>query len=134
MCKGGGSGNGRLDGAGGDVVPVAALFTLLWDALADLLGTAATATLLKRAARRAADRSPQLAGLVIQRQGLTHGYACPDSWSNASRDGHRALQDLIAELRPLLVEMTGQVVIRHLEQVAELRERGLFLAPQKEPS
>jgi hypothetical protein len=27
---------------------------------------------------------------------------------------------------PLLVEMTGQIVIRHLEQILELRERDLF--------
>jgi hypothetical protein len=38
-----------------------------WDALAELLGTAATATLLKRAAWRAAARSPELAELAIQR-------------------------------------------------------------------
>ncbi len=126
-------GNGRLDSlTAGDEIPVSVLFTMLWDALSDVLGTAATATLLKRAARRAAARNPELAELTIERQGLSYGYTCPAGWSGASRGNPPALRDLIGELRPLLIEMTGQVVIRHLEQIVELRERGL-LAPQEEP-
>src|SRR5690349_22345527 len=38
------------------------LFGLLWEGLADLLGTAATATLLRRAALRGAARNADLAG------------------------------------------------------------------------
>ena len=38
----------------------AGLFALLWDSMADLLGTAATAALLRRALRRAAARQPVL--------------------------------------------------------------------------
>jgi len=59
------------------------LFTILWDALVALLGTAATATLLKRAARRAVARSPELAELIIRRQGLVY-YTCPIGWSGRS--------------------------------------------------
>jgi hypothetical protein len=107
------------------------LFTILWGALADLLGTAATAVLLKRAARRAAARSPELAELVIQRQGLDYTYSCPTGWSGRSVGTPPALRDLIGELRPLLIEMTGQLVIKHLEEVLELREL-LLLASQEE--
>ena len=131
MSKAPGPGNGRPTDGGPPLV-VAGLFAILWDALADLLGTAATATLLRRAAKRAAVRSPELAGLVIDRDGLAHRYKCPPAWNDASEGTPPALRELVAELRPLLIEMTGQIVIQHLGQVLELRERGLF-RPEEEP-
>jgi hypothetical protein len=122
MIKVPGPGTGRPAGfPAGAELSVSALFTILWDALADLLGTAATATLLKRAARRAQARSPELAELAIQRQGLGYSYTCPPSWSGRSIGTPPALRDLIGELRPLLIEMTGQLVIQSLEQILELR-------------
>ena len=127
-----GPGNGRATG-GGPGLPVATLFTILWDGLADLLGTAATATLLRRAAKRAAIRSPELAGLAIERSGLAYRYSCPPAWNEPSSGVPPALRDLVGELRPLLIEMTGQVVIHHLEKILELRERGLF-GLQEEPA
>jgi hypothetical protein len=132
MSKVPGAGNGRVHGltASADL-SVSALFTLLWNALADLLGTATTATLLKRAARRAQARSPELAELAIERQGLVYAYTCPSGWSSPCAGPPPALREVIGELQPLLIEMTGQLVIRHLEQILELRERGL-LAPQEE--
>jgi hypothetical protein len=127
-----GPGNG-LPGrmAAGAETPARNLFALLWEGLADLLGTAATATLLRRAARRGAARNADLAELAIERQGLAWVYTCPPAWSGASPDDLGGLRALIGELRPMLVEMTGSVVLRHLEQIRELRERGL-LAPQEE--
>ena len=105
----------------------AARFTVLWESLADVLGTATAATLLKRAARRAATRSPELARLVIQRDGLVYGYTLPPAWTLKS-EGTPALRELVTELRPILIELTGQVVIRHLDQFLELRE---LLAPRE---
>jgi hypothetical protein len=67
-----------------DLPTTSDLFTILWDALADLLGTATTAVLLKRAARRAVARSPELAELIILRQGLVYTYTCPTGWSGRS--------------------------------------------------
>jgi hypothetical protein len=132
MIKVPGPGTGRLVGfPAGAELSVSALFTILWDALADLLGTAATATLLKRAARRAQARSPELAELAIQRQGLAYSYTCPPSWSGRSTGTPPALRDLIGELRPLLIEMTGQLVIQSLEQILELRAL-LLPEPQEE--
>lgn len=120
---------GRI--AAGAEIPACDLFGLLWEALADLLGTAATATLLRRAARRGAARNADLAKLAIERQGLAWIYTCPPAWSGVSPDDLGGLRTLIGELRPILVEMTGMVVVRHLEQIGELRERGL-LAPREE--
>jgi len=132
MSKSPGPGNGGLDGFTARAeLSVADLFTILWDALADLLGTAATATLLKRAARRASQRNPELGTLIIRRDGIAFGYSCPSGWSAKSSGTPPALRDLIDELRPLLIEMTGRLVIQHLEQVLELRERGLIGAEEK---
>jgi hypothetical protein len=109
----------------------AGLFTLLWESLADVLGTAATATLLRRAARRATPRSPELAELAITRDNLDYRYTVPSAWKEREDGTLLALRELVGELRPLLVEMTGQVVVRHLEKIPELRERGI-LSPQEE--
>jgi hypothetical protein len=98
-----------------------ALFRMLWDALVDVLGTAATATIVGRAARRALPRSPELGELSIARVDREYGYVLPRSFDRA--DGPPApLRDLFGELQPLLVELTGQVVLRRLERVPELRE------------
>jgi hypothetical protein len=132
MGSGSGPDDGRSDNSGSSGgIAVSAVFDLLWNGLADLLGTAATAALLKRAAKRAASRSPELTGLLIQRRGLVYGYTCPPAWSAASAGSLEALRELAGELRPLLVEMTGQLVIQHLARIDGLRERGLF-APQEE--
>jgi hypothetical protein len=134
MIKVPGPGAGRLVAVPTGAEPsVSALFTTLWDALADLLGTAATATLLRRAARRAQARSPELAELAIHREGLTYSYTCPPSWSGSSIGAPPALGELIGELRPLLIAMSGQVIIQALEQVLELREL-VVLAGQEERS
>src|SRR3954465_4203223 len=118
MIKVPGPGDGRPGGStAGAELSVSALFSILWDALADLLGTAATATLLKRAARRASARFPELSELVIQREGLVPPYGCPPGGRGRPGGTPAALRELIAELRPLLVEMTGQIVIRHLDQI-----------------
>ena len=106
----------------------AILFKILWDALADVLGTAATATLVRRAARRAAPRCPELAELAIARENLEYRYTLPPAWKEPAEGTPLALSELVTELRPILIELTGQVVIRHLEQSPELRE---LFAPQE---
>lgn len=98
----------------------AGLFAILWDELVDLLGTAATAALLSRAARRALPHNQELIGLIIARVDDEFGYEVPSSFG-LTRGPPVALRDLVGELRPLLVELTGQVALRHLEQVPELR-------------
>ncbi len=116
----------------GAELSVAELFGILWDELAELLGSAATATLLRRAARRAARRNPELAELRIERMGLLFGYRCPPGWRATAGDAPAVLLELVAELRPLLVDMTGQIVLQHLEKILELR--ALLLAAQEKSS
>ena len=104
----------------------AALFALLWDALADVLGTAATATLVRRAARGAAARCPELGALVIARHELDYVYTVPSAWNEPRGSLPAGLRELADELRPLLGELTGSVVVRHLARIPELRPLGLL--------
>jgi hypothetical protein len=101
----------------------ATLFKILWDELSDLLGTTATAVVLERALRRARIASRELAGLTISRLDGQLGYAVPPSFVEA-KGPSMALSSLADELRPLLVELMGQVAVQHLDRVPELRGWG----------
>ena len=116
--------------AGAESICAHDLFALVWHALADMLGTAAAATLLRRAARRAAVRSPELTQLSITRDSLEYQYALPASWSTPAASPPPALRELVSELCVLLVDLTGPVVINRLAQIPELHERGMV--PQLE--
>lgn len=96
------------------------LFGILWDELVDLLGSAATAALLRRALRRALPHSAELADLVIARVEEEYGYRVPAAFGLA-KGPPPGLRTLVEELRPLLEELTGKVALRHLERVPELR-------------
>jgi len=104
------------------------LFDVLWDAIADVMGNAATATLLRRASRRVCARDNtsrlDLGALVIAREGLEYQYQLPPSWSDP-RLHHDAVCALVVELQPLLTELTGHVVLRRLAMHRGLRECGL---------
>src|SRR5579864_4385133 len=84
--------------AGASTSP-AALFTLLWDALVDLLGTASTAALLRRAAHRANRAHPELGEVEVQvvREGLEYRYTLPGAWQVPGPAADRALRRLVAE-------------------------------------
>jgi hypothetical protein len=106
----------------------AALFALVWDALAGVLGTAAVAAIVRRAARRAAVECPELVDLVVLRENLEYRYTLPHHWSTTTQAAERAkgaLPVLVGEIGRLLVELTGTVVINRLEQIPALRARGL---------
>jgi hypothetical protein len=116
-------------GAGADL-SASQLFTILWEGLADVLGTAAAATLLRRAARRAVPRFPELAALSIKRESLEYRYTIPPAWIDPAPDAPQALCELARELWTLLIDLTGSVVVNRLAQVPELRDRGIV--PQRE--
>jgi signal transduction histidine kinase len=108
--------------------PTAAeLFQRLWDELAELVGAAATAALLRRAVKRAAVKQPELAALVLRREGLGYAWLLPAPWHELERrDAVVQLRRLVHdELHPLLRELTGPVVARRLAQAPELVEAGL---------
>ncbi len=121
--------------ADGDVhgLTAFALFDLLWGTLADVLGTAATAVLLRRAANRATSRDPALHGLLIQREAIGYTYVVPSAWQEHGKIVPEvALCELARELRPLLVELTGSVVVQRLERVPALRTLGLIVVNKEQ--
>jgi hypothetical protein len=94
--------------------------------LVDLLGTAATAAILKRAARRAEVRAPELCTLLFQRVDREFSYTLPAVFDR-TEGPPAALRALLDELQPLLRELTGSIALRKLEQVPQLRP---WLAPR----
>jgi len=117
---------------GNQDLDAAALFAIVWEALADVLGTAATAAIVRRAAGRAATDNPELIDIVIRREKLEYRYTLPHAWSHTVRVATPeertpiAFRALIAEIGRLLVELTGTVFIGRLEQIPELCARGLL--------
>lgn len=97
------------------------LFQLLWDSLTDVLGSAATATLLRRSLKRAA-----LQGVEITRDHFEYRYVLPPTWSEGGEEAVGALRALGTELKPLLEELTGPVVLRRLESIPAIARCGLF--------
>ncbi len=104
----------------------AELFEVLWESLADVLGTAATATLLRRAIKRAAARTSWSEPVVVARNGLDYEYRLPETWKQpCNEEAVSALRVVAAELRVLLVELTGPVVVRRLARLAPFRKLGI---------
>ena len=108
-----------------DTQPTAGeLFDLLWERLAELLGTAATATLVRRATKRAAAEG--LPMVSVNHNTLNYEYKVPDSWrSVAEPNALRSLRDLAKELGMLLTRLTGPVVVEQLEREPRFRQSGV---------
>lgn len=107
------------------------LFALIWDGLVDVLGSAATAAMLRRAAKRAATKQSSLQALSVCREGFEYSYALPEVWAE---DEDQALADLRAlanELSPLLIELTGPVVVRRLNGIRELECSAIIFGTEK---
>jgi hypothetical protein len=102
------------------------LFALLWDSLADVLGTAATAVLLRRALKRATGEGMSLGDVVIERDELEYSYQIPPAWQGAQHaQGLAVMRVITSTLRPLLAELTGTVVLRRLDSVPAFRKHGI---------
>jgi hypothetical protein len=62
----------------------------------------------------------------VTRNGLNYEYRLPEAWKQTgNEDTVDALRIVAAELRVLLVELTGPVVVRRLTQLAPLRAHGI---------
>ena len=122
------SGSSSVDEASAEMRG-AALFKLIWDSVADVLGTTATATLLWRAARRAMPRSPELGEFAVLRIDVGYTYTLPRALVGKVEQTPVALRELVVELRLLLIELTGQVVVRRIEQIPGLQQRGIVSPP-----
>ena len=105
----------------------AELFRRLWGEVVDLVGTAATAALLRRALKHASATQPELAEVVLRREGLEYAWSLPAAWHDPERrDAVEGLRRLVRDdLQPLFRELTGLVIARRLAQVPELVEAGL---------
>jgi hypothetical protein len=104
----------------------AELFDLLWGTLADVLGTAATATLLRRAIKQAAARIAWSEPVVVARNGLDYTYRLPEAWKQPGNDEVVDVFRIVAaQLKLLLIELTGPVVVARLGHLAPLRKWGI---------
>jgi hypothetical protein len=109
-----------------DPTSAAELFDLLWESLADVLGTAATATLVRRALTRVAPETSRREPILVTRSGLNYEYRLPERWKQiGNEEAVGALRVVAAELRVLLVELTGSVVVRRLGRLPAFREHGI---------
>jgi len=104
----------------------AALFKLIWDALVGALGSTAAATLLRRAALLAMDRSPELEEIEFRRIDAGYTYNLPRALVGKVEHTPVALRELVGELRLLLAESEAQAVIHRIEQIPELQARGIL--------
>jgi hypothetical protein len=102
------------------------LFDLLWATLTDVIGPTATAALLQRSIKRAAEDQPELRELVIGRDQFVYTYKVPPSWTRPEPTSRPALTRVVRELWPLLSDLTGPVVVRRLSDVPLLRRCGVI--------
>jgi hypothetical protein len=108
------------------------LFELIWAALVDLLGSAAAATLLRRSLKRAAERVPGLNGISISRDRFEYRYVLPAGWKDNPSGALEDLREIARELQPLLLELTGWVVMHRLRGIPAL-ERCRVFPSENEP-
>ncbi|HYH94585.1 hypothetical protein [Hyalangium sp.] len=104
----------------------AVLFESIWGALVDLLGSAATATLIRRSLKRAAARVPELDGISINRERFEYRYVLPPGWKDNATEALDGLREVARELHPLLLELTGSVVLHRLRGIPDLERCRVF--------
>ena len=85
------------------------------------------------ARKRALPRWPELAALCIVRERLEYRYSLPPDWEQRVSPLPGALSEVARQLWPLLVDLTGTVVVQRLAQIPELRERGILPAGEERP-
>ncbi len=97
------------------------MFAWLWGRLSDVLGTPATAALMRRAISVAAGEHPDLRGIVISRERLTYVYSLPDAYcADGVQQLVPAYKALLREVLRLTGELTGGVMVRGLIKNQEL--------------
>ncbi len=103
-----------------------ALFGALWLALVDAIGPTATATLLQRSLQAAASAGADVDGVVIRREQFSYTYKLPAAWHSDGTMPVETLRRIGQALVPLLLELTGVVVMRRLAAVPELARCGVL--------
>jgi hypothetical protein len=121
-----------VDGLSDPACTAASLFEIVWETMADVIGTAATATLVRRSAKRLSERSRDLASVTITRDGFDYRYSLPEHWRSAESNAVAALRELARELSPLLVELTGPVLVRRLVAHGDLQRCQILFQERSE--
>ncbi|NVJ24416.1 MULTISPECIES: hypothetical protein [Myxococcus] len=104
----------------------AVLFEVIWGSLVDLLGTPATATLIRRSLKLAAQNAPELQGISVSRERFEYRLILPPEWRDGTIGTLDGLRAVARELQPLLQELTGPVVVRRLRGIPEVERCRLF--------
>ncbi len=103
------------------------LFGIIWTTLTSFLGSATTATLLRRTQKAVQRRGVALDDLVIRREGLDYQYEVPACWREGGEaSGRVTFDNFIDELRPILAQLTGPVLLRRLDASPEFRQSNIF--------
>src|SRR5687768_10032177 len=101
-------------------------FDLLWLEMSNSLGTAVTATLLRRACKRLQPQFPQLPAITVNRETLTYEYEIPAIWRDSNQaQGIGAFRALASQLGPLLHDLTGSIVINRLNNNQVFKNAGV---------
>jgi hypothetical protein len=110
-----------------EAVSAASLFALIWDTLCDVMGSAATATVVRRSQRVALLGHAATAAIGVSRTGLDYAYRVPESWNVPGEVALDELRAFLTALVILLRELTGTIVIRRLKAVPQFRDMHLEL-------
>ncbi len=78
-------------------------------------------------------RCPELGDFAILRTDAGYTYTLPRALVGKVDQTPVAVRELFIELRLLLTELTGQLVVRRIEQVPELQDRGIVPPPVAVP-
>jgi hypothetical protein len=113
------------------------VFQVIWNTLVGVLGTTASATLVRRAVRNAAAGRPELQTLRlldVARDRMQFRCVLPPSWLEDECAHLGELRYFFQSgLRPLLEELTGSVVLGLLERQPGLRRRGIVENEEETP-
>ena len=107
------------------------LFDALWTALTDVIGPTAAATLLQESIRRARRSHPGVDDVAIVQRQFEYTYTVPPAWKTTDAAPRKKFQAIVEELWPLLVGLTGTLVVRRLSAVPQLVECGVIPNPPK---
>lgn len=102
------------------------LFDALWAALTDVIGPTAAATLLQESIRRARRSHPGVDDVAIVQRQFEYTYTVPPAWKTTDSAPRQRFQAIVDELWPLLVGLTGTLVVRRLSAVPQLVECGVI--------
>jgi hypothetical protein len=81
---------------------------------------------MRRAIKRATSQTEWSEPVVVVRNGLDYEYRLPATWKRpGNAEALGALRVVAGELRVLLIELTGPVVVRRLGRLAPFRELGI---------